>query len=87
MKHSINLASYNLTFQAINDKRIPMGLISINFSSENGRRIGKLMSLIRHPEYKGYGICRDLIQKATETCFYFGCERIYEGDKFQIRIP
>ena len=79
MKYSISLAPYNLTFQAVNDKSIPMGSISISFSSEKGERIGKLMSLIRHPEFKGYGVCKDLIQIATETCFYFGCEKIYTG--------
>lgn len=58
----ISIPTYSVTFQAMDENdRIPMGYISLKFDKD---KTAHLMALIRHPEFKGLGICRHLIEEA-----------------------
>ena len=76
---TIGLTRYNLTFQAINEDRVPMGYESILFDNQDDEKPGHLMGLLRHPEYKGLGVCRELTLSRIEMCKHLGCKKIVTG--------
>ncbi|MBE3093607.1 MAG: GNAT family N-acetyltransferase [Actinobacteria bacterium] len=77
--YTIGLTRYNLTLQAVDDLRTPLAYLSI-YIDKKGRKItGHLMGYIRHGEYKGLGITRDIVEQAIELCKSLGCQQIVSG--------
>ena len=75
----IGISNYHITFQAINDDRVPMGYASILLSNQDDEKTGHLMGLIRHSDFKGQGICRKLTMERIMMCKYLGCKKIVTG--------
>lgn len=66
--YMISCPKYDITVQAIDDTKTPNGYLFIKFEEENGKRIGALLGLIRHPEYRAIGIVKGLYIVATSIC-------------------
>lgn len=80
MKYNISLTNYHLTLQAVNEDLTPMGYLSILLErDEYNNVIGKLMGLIRHPEFKDLEVCRSLTEKAIDVCKSLDVDKIYIG--------
>jgi len=74
LKLIISIPSYSITFQAMDENdRIPMGYISLKFDKD---KKAHLMALIRHPEFKGLGICRHLIEEALRFANAYRIEEV-----------
>ena len=79
MSFEVGLTRYNLTFQAVNENRVPMGYASIFIKKEDNKKLGLLMGLIRHPDFKGLGICRKLTMERIMMCKHLGCNAVRTG--------
>lgn len=80
MKYKIEPTNYTLTLRATHtDERFPLAYASIIIEEENGYKIGRLVGLIRHPEFKGQGICRDLFLERIRICEEMGCDKVYSA--------
>lgn len=77
--YTIGLTRYNLTLQAVDDLRTPLAYLSIYIDKKGSKITGHLMGYIRHGEYKGLGITRDIIEQGIELCKSLGCQQIVAG--------
>ena len=76
----IGLTKYNMTLQCIDeDILMPMAYLSLLMDNEPEEKTCHLMGLIRHPEFKGQGCCRKLIEKAIDIAKGYGCSLIITG--------
>jgi len=78
-KFKVGLTRYNLTFQAVNGNKVPIGYASIYIKSKDREKIGHLMGLIRHPDFKGLGVCRKLTMERIMMCKHLGCDKVITG--------
>ena len=74
--YRIEPTNYTITLRATHTKeRFPIAYASIKIV--NNGKVGKLVGMIRRDEYKGLGICRDLVIKRIEICKEMGCKTVY----------
>jgi len=74
----IEPTDYTVTLRATHLKnRYPIAYASIKVVTEDNKRIGKLVGLIRLKEFKNLGICEELIKKRIEICKTLGCDLVY----------
>ena len=59
------------------DERFPVAYASIIVDEEDGKKIGKLVGMLRRDEYSGMGICKDMVLKRIDICKAIGCSEIY----------
>jgi len=78
-KFKIIPTQYNIILHAVNSDGIPMAYASILIKDKKDERVGHLMGLLRHPEFKGLGICESLIKERIKLCETLGCSRIVTG--------
>ena len=77
IKILITIPTYSITFQAMDEEtRTPMGYISLKFDKGNKAH---LMALIRHNDYKGWGITRKLVEEALRFAKAYGIKEIDTG--------
>ena len=78
--YKIEPTEYTITLRATHIKeRFPIAYGSIAIEESNEEKIGKLGGLIRYPEFKGIGICKDLIERRIEICESLGCTKVYSA--------
>ncbi len=77
MKYTIGPTNYTFTLRATSEDRFPMAYASVQIDKEGEERVGKLVGLIRHPEFKGEGVCRELVLKRIKLCEAFDCTKVY----------
>ena len=78
--YKISPTNYAVTLRVTHIKeRFPLGYGSIIIEEQNGEKVGKLCGLIRYPEFKGLGICRDLIERRIDMCKTLDCTKVYSS--------
>jgi len=78
MEYKIEPVDYTVTLRATDIKeRIPMAFASLDIVVEDGKKIGKLVGLMRHPDFSGVGICLDLIKEIIKIAKVRGCDYAY----------
>jgi GNAT superfamily N-acetyltransferase len=77
--YTIGLTRYNLTLQAVDDLRTPLAYLSIYIDTKGKKITGHLMGYIRHGDYKGLGVTRDIVEQGIEICKSLGCQQIVAG--------
>lgn len=59
------------------EERFPIAFASISIEDMDGKKTGRLHSLLRHPDYKGLGICFDLACERLEIAKSLQCVQVY----------
>jgi ribosomal protein S18 acetylase RimI-like enzyme len=75
--YDIGPTNYSFTLRATSEERLPMAYASVQIEKEDDIRVGKLVGMIRHPEFKGMGVCRKLVLKRIKLCEAFDCDKVY----------
>jgi len=78
--YKIESTNYTLTLRATHIKdRFPIAYASIEIEDKDGLKIGKLVGMIRRQEFKGMGICKDLLIERLKLCRILGCDKAYSA--------
>lgn len=79
-KYKIEPINYTITLRATHsEERFPIAYAGIKIEEENNMKVGKLVGLLRHPDFGDEGICNDLFLKRVEICKALNCDMIYSA--------
>lgn len=75
--YRIEPVNYTITLRATHkEERFPIAYAAIEIEEEDGIKIGNLRGLLRMSEFKGHGICKDILEKRIEICKALSCDEI-----------
>jgi len=80
MIYKVEPTNYTITLRATHTKeRYPIAYASIAIEELDGKKVGKLGGMIRRNEFKGHGICFDLVTRRINICKSLGCSQVYSA--------
>lgn len=76
--YKIEFLQSNYTLRVSDVKeRFPIAFASISVEDMDNRKTAKLHGLLRHPDFKGLGICFDLLCERLTIAKSLGCRQAY----------
>jgi ribosomal protein S18 acetylase RimI-like enzyme len=67
---------YTKIIQVMDDNLTPCGYLFVFIHNEDSNKVGGLLGLIRHPDYKGQGVVEQLYKDAIKVCRKNECDII-----------